>query len=125
MPPNNAHREQTTLQGYVGLTGGGRNEATSVALPDSQQEEFRVEGNCRTRIVANWAQIPRLSMPMWSVSLLKWRYTRNRGEVVNQTSKGDDFPCPICGAINSLFPLAGEDDVYECQECRRLMGGGF
>ena len=42
--------------------------------------------------------------------------------------ESDDFTCPLCEAKDSLFPvLTGDRDegVYECQECRQLMGGGY
>lgn len=39
----------------------------------------------------------------------------------------DDFPCPLCNAKGSLFPVDDPDEegVFECQECRQLMGGGY
>ena len=49
--------------------------------------------------------------------------------VVKISTEGsdDNFPCPLCGAIGSLYPVDDPDEegVFECQECRQWMGGGY
>ena len=55
-----------------------------------------------------------------------WSVVKNE-PTTSRAEEDEDFPCPICGATNSLFPVDDPDEegVFECEVCRQLMGGGY